>query len=107
MAESTITYFIAGVSIVFLVIAVYIFLKSQLPLPHRDRPLLRACPVCGTELKIGENIMAERTGMVREGREKIIIKGCYHCMKQQGGKIANEADYLKISAHAPIVEDVV
>lgn len=48
--------------------------------PPAERSLLRACPLCGHSLKIGENILAERTGMVREGREKIVIKGCPHCL---------------------------
>lgn len=43
-------------------------------------PLMRACPACGSELKPGENILAERTGVVKEGRERIIIKGCPHCL---------------------------
>jgi hypothetical protein len=45
-------------------------------------PRLRACPVCGKELALGENILAERTGVVKEGREKILIKGCPHCLKR-------------------------
>lgn len=43
-------------------------------------PLMRACPACGSELKAGENILAERTGVVKGGRERIIIKGCPHCL---------------------------
>ncbi len=47
-----------------------------------EAPLMRACPACGSELKIGENILAERTGVVKGGRERILIKGCPHCLKR-------------------------
>ncbi|MBL4889359.1 MAG: hypothetical protein JKX97_04985 [Candidatus Lindowbacteria bacterium] len=87
---------VVGISFVFLIFAIYIFMKSYVPV-HVDRPLVRACPVCGSELKKGENIMAERTGMHRNNREKIIIRGCHRCLKAQGGEQARMADYLNIS----------
>jgi len=47
-----------------------------------SRPRLRACPLCGKELQLGENILAERTGVMKEGRERIVIKGCPFCVKK-------------------------
>ncbi|RMH54652.1 MAG: hypothetical protein D6679_13190 [Candidatus Hydrogenedentota bacterium] len=46
---------------------------------------MRACPVCGKELKEGENLLAERTGVVKDGRERIVIKGCPYCLGPPGG----------------------
>lgn len=55
-------------------------------LPRRaappEAPLPRRCPVCGAGLEPGENLLAERFGPAtgRDGREKIVIKGCPRCL---------------------------
>jgi hypothetical protein len=68
--------------VILVVIVLYMFDKSARAQAEVNTPRLRACPVCGKELKIGENILAERTGVVRGGREKIVIKGCSYCLKK-------------------------
>lgn len=59
------------------------FAESQAKRAADAMPRLRACPVCGKELKIGENILAERTGVVKDSRERIIIKGCPYCLNKK------------------------
>lgn len=71
---------VAAALLAALIIGILIMHKPA-PSPS-DVVRMRACPVCGRELKIGENILAERTGVVKEGRERIIIKGCVHCLKK-------------------------
>ena len=66
--------------VVFIVIIVYMLDKAAVKQADANIPRLRACPMCGKELKIGENIVAERAGMARPGVEKIVIKGCGYCL---------------------------
>jgi hypothetical protein len=68
--------------VILVVIVLYMIDKGARAEAEKNIPRLRACPVCGKELKIGENILAERTGVVRDGREKIVIKGCSYCLKK-------------------------
>ena len=70
-------------SAVLLMVAVTTVLIMHKPSQSAPETVhMRACPVCNKELKMGENILAERTGVTKEGRERIIIKGCVHCMKR-------------------------
>lgn len=50
--------------------------------PPDAAPLARRCPACGADLAPGETILAERlgAGTGRDGRERILIKGCTHCL---------------------------
>ncbi|MEK8023369.1 MAG: hypothetical protein AAB229_06110 [Candidatus Hydrogenedentota bacterium] len=71
---------VAAVFLTLLIVAALFIFKSG---PTKEPlVLMRACPICGHELKIGENILAERTGVKKEGRERIVIKGCVHCLKR-------------------------
>lgn len=74
-------WLLGGLLVISIVVAIILW-NSSVKVAAKAPPLLRACPVCGTELAIGENILAERTGVQKEGRERIIIKGCPHCLKK-------------------------
>jgi len=69
--------------IVVSIVLGFILWMGSVRVAAKEPPLHRACPACGHELKIGENILAERTGVVKGGRERIFIKGCPYCLKKQ------------------------
>ena len=81
MDETTFIIFGTIVFVLLLAIAFYL-LDRKARATAAAVPRLRVCPVCGKELAIGENILAERAGVVKEGREKILIKGCPYCLKR-------------------------
>lgn len=85
MNDETI-FLIAGTVTLIVLIAIAFFILDQKARGAAAAvPRLRACPICGKELAIGENILAERLGGVKkEGREKILIKGCSYCLKRMG-----------------------
>lgn len=70
---------LVGITLLIIVIVLW---KTSVNVAAKEAPMMRACPICGHELKIGENILAERTGVAREGRERIMIKGCGYCLKK-------------------------
>jgi len=71
-------FLIAVLSVLFLVLFFLFYYAVMHTRRQPARP--RLCPLCGKPLKIGENLVAERTGVVTGGREKILIKGCPYCL---------------------------
>lgn len=68
--------------VIVLVIFFYAFASTTGDSPQEDLPV-RRCPVCGSRLEAGENILAERLGKKEDGREKILIKGCPRCLRSR------------------------
>ncbi len=77
---------VISVILLALIVAALFLIDRKARTIAESTPRLRACPICGKELAIGESILAERIGVKKEGRERILIKGCPYCLKRVTGE---------------------